>query len=48
MFKIELIQVDLIEIELFQLDTLINKIFGGFDSIRKKKIKLVIVIREKL
>lgn len=34
----ELIQLDLFEIELFQLDSFTNRLFGMFDLIEKRKI----------
>lgn len=36
-FEIELIQLDLFELEQFHLDSFTNRLFGMFDSIKRKK-----------
>lgn len=40
-FEIELIEMDLFEIELFQLGLFKYRLFGTFDSIRKRKLVML-------
>lgn len=41
LFEIELIQIDLFEIELFKFNSLPNRVFGKFDSIRENKLVIL-------